>query len=791
MGFLTGLKTKKLRKSIQKEPNNFQNYRELLPLLEQDERFDEMIDVLAGAKVLTWKEEERIWFLLQELRVKKHQARNEEILPTALEILKSENAGADSKLDAAMLAAEITLGEGGIELSEEMLQLVKKHLYDDEIIKPGSSDSIRPRLLAAEIETSLGHFSSAMEKMDAAVLQAERIRYSETGSLYLKAARIARMASAGDSKIQMYLKKALDTGDLSDLQTVELLSEMSSLLMDSDDLLGAMDKLETALRFCASKRDANSASIRFRLAGIYKELGRIPQALAEANLALQCSDLDGDLISRIHQWKAKLFSDQEKWEEAQKEAEQSMASASSEKVRAQALQLAAEIYHAGEDHQKALVLWLQLGELADFAENSEVRFKTAKAYTLAGEPYRALKILNSLEDAAGAEKAFHIKFEIAMAVLAQRKIVKALEALLQIIEDAPESEEIYEIAKKRIITLKKELSTPEGRQNYKIDSSDRKYLASLLDRSPDEDDFFTRLKKGLMKTKAGFIGGLEKILSGKTDIDDEVIDEIEELMILSDLGVDTTRRIMDGLREKLRKKELANPELVKLHIRTEIESILGKSGEKLEVNSSAKPYVIMMVGVNGVGKTTTIAKIANRLKEEGKTVLLAAGDTFRAGAIEQLQEWGRRLDLEVVSQTEGSDPSAVAWDAISVAKNRGVDVLIVDTAGRLHTKSNLMEELKKVHRVLGKNMEGAPNEVLLVLDATTGQNAITQAKIFNEAVAVDGIVLTKLDGTAKGGIIVGIVDSLKIPVKLIGIGERMDDLRQFEPAVFTAALFED
>ncbi|MBN1552588.1 signal recognition particle-docking protein FtsY [bacterium] len=375
------------------------------------------------------------------------------------------------------------------------------------------------------------------------------------------------------------------------------------------------------------------------------------------------------------------------------------------------------------------------------------------------------------------------------ALVAQNKIVRAIESYIRVFDIPDLTLDMHQETLNIVRKLKRELESAEGLKKYRIDPTDRKYLSNLLTRIPEEDDFFTRLKKGLSKTKAGFIGRIEKILSGSKTINEDVLDELEETLILSDIGVETTRRIIDDLREKYKKAELSDPEEVKNHIRSEIQMLLKNSSAALEIGSE-KPRVIMVVGVNGVGKTTTIAKIAKRFKDLGKSVLLAAGDTFRAGAIQQLQEWGRRIDVEVIAQKEGSDPSAVAWDAVAAAKNRAADIVIIDTAGRLHTKYNLMEELRKVHRVIGKNIAGAPHEVLLVLDATTGQNAITQAKLFKEAVDVTGIVLTKLDGTAKGGIIISIMEALKIPVKLIGIGERMDDLRDFDSDQFTAALFE-
>ncbi|MDF1554649.1 MAG: signal recognition particle-docking protein FtsY [Deferrisomatales bacterium] len=312
-----------------------------------------------------------------------------------------------------------------------------------------------------------------------------------------------------------------------------------------------------------------------------------------------------------------------------------------------------------------------------------------------------------------------------------------------------------------------------------------------LRREPEPETsrgLFGRLRSGLSKTRKGLVQKVDRVLLGKKEIDADTLEELEEALVSADLGVHTSLRLIAGIQERVSRKELTSPEALREHLRREIRAILAADQGHFELGA-ARPQVLMVVGVNGVGKTTTIGKLAAQYHRRGYKVLLAAGDTFRAAAVEQLQIWGERAGAQVVRHQDGSDPAAVAFDAVEAAKARGADLVIVDTAGRLHTKSNLMEELKKVRRVIGKAMPGAPHQVLLVLDATTGQNAINQAKIFRDAVDVDGIVLTKLDGTAKGGVIVGICDELKIPVQFIGIGEQVDDLRPFDAEEFVAALF--
>jgi fused signal recognition particle receptor len=299
----------------------------------------------------------------------------------------------------------------------------------------------------------------------------------------------------------------------------------------------------------------------------------------------------------------------------------------------------------------------------------------------------------------------------------------------------------------------------------------------------------TVLRKGLAKARGdgGFLGRLATLFAGKKEIDPAIADQVEEILLTSDVGVATTQAILSRLRDGLGKNELQSSQAVWDALRADAKRILGIGGGKVAV--SHKPEVIFMVGVNGVGKTTTIGKLASKFKSEGRSVLLAAGDTFRAAAVQQLEVWGKRIGCEVVKGKEGADPGAVIFDAIQKAKQTGIEVVLADTAGRLQTKTPLMDELKKIARTMQKAMEGAPHETLLVLDATNGQNAVSQAKMFQEAIALTGIVLTKLDGTAKGGVILGITDELKIPVRYVGLGERADDLREFNADEFVEALF--
>lgn len=305
---------------------------------------------------------------------------------------------------------------------------------------------------------------------------------------------------------------------------------------------------------------------------------------------------------------------------------------------------------------------------------------------------------------------------------------------------------------------------------------------------PSEGGFFSRLVKGLLKTKQNIGAGFRSFFLGKK-IDEELFEELEEQLLIADIGVPTTSKIIKNLTEHASRKELQDAELLYQQLKVEMADILEPVAQPLEIDSTKKTYVILMVGVNGVGKTTTIGKLARKFQAEGKSVMLAAGDTFRAAAVEQLQVWGERNHIPVVAQSTGSDSASVIFDAMQSAAARNIDILIADTAGRLQNKNNLMDELKKIVRVMKKYDETAPHEIMLTLDAGTGQNAINQAKLFNEAVGLTGISLTKLDGTAKGGVIFAIADQFKLPIRYIGVGEKIEDLREFNAKEFIEALF--
>ena len=370
-----------------------------------------------------------------------------------------------------------------------------------------------------------------------------------------------------------------------------------------------------------------------------------------------------------------------------------------------------------------------------------------------------------------------------------------LEEQIETKEEAKEEakEEIAEIEEIKAEDIEKVQDIETQEKQDGIEESEDTVENQIDDEVEEEEEkpkkvsLFDRLKQGLTKAKQGITDRIDEVLKAYTKVDEELLEDLEEVLITADVGVNTTMDIIEKLEDVIRTKKITDPQDVREELKLIIEDILSKDDTKLDVSHS--PTIILMVGVNGVGKTTTIGKLAHRYKSEGKKVLLAAGDTFRAAAIDQLEVWANRCNVDIIKHQEGADPGAVIFDAIKASKARGVDVLICDTAGRLHNKSNLMNELGKVFKIVDREYPEAKKEVLLVVDATTGQNAVSQAKSFKEVCDITGLALTKLDGTAKGGVILAVKSEVDVPVKLIGVGEKMEDLQDFDSKSFVDALF--
>ena len=375
-----------------------------------------------------------------------------------------------------------------------------------------------------------------------------------------------------------------------------------------------------------------------------------------------------------------------------------------------------------------------------------------------------------------SEKVYEDKFDLVKENIVSDEIEEKIE---QILNDEKVNESIENIEESKVNDQEVEIEEK--------DKDSEEEIVEVIEESQKKVNLFERLKQGLTKAKQGITDKIDDVLKSYTKVDEELLEELEEILITADVGVNTTMDIIDNLRDKIKENKITEPIEVKEALKNIIEEILTNENSTLNVEKS--PTIILMVGVNGVGKTTTIGKLANRYKQEGKKVLLAAGDTFRAAAIEQLEVWASRSNVDIIKHQEGADPGAVVFDAIKAAKARKVDLLICDTAGRLHNKANLMNELGKVFKIVDREFPEANKEVLLVVDATTGQNAVVQAKTFKEVADITGIVLTKLDGTAKGGVVLAVKSEVDVPVKLIGVGEKVEDLQDFDAKAFSNALF--
>lgn len=386
------------------------------------------------------------------------------------------------------------------------------------------------------------------------------------------------------------------------------------------------------------------------------------------------------------------------------------------------------------------------------------------------------KFINKLtgKDNVKKEEELQVQDEIDKIDEIQENLAEDIQDLRGAVEETGEASQVLDTAEIDGSKTKEELGDPMETINKTGEGSGF--------------NLFKRLKEGLSKTKSGITDRVDSLLKSYKKIDEDLFEELEEILITADIGVQTTMEIVDDLRDRVRSDKISEPTQVKELLMEKLREILEDLPDS-EINIEPSPAIILVVGVNGVGKTTSIAKMAHRFKSEGKRVLLAAGDTFRAAAIDQLKIWGDRVGVDVISHQENADPAAVIYDAVQAAKARNIDILICDTAGRLHNKKNLMNELGKIFKVVEREYGEASKEILLVLDATTGQNAVQQAKIFKEVAQITGLVLTKLDGTAKGGVVIGISRELNVPVKLIGVGEQMEDLQDFNPKTFIEAIF--
>lgn len=416
-------------------------------------------------------------------------------------------------------------------------------------------------------------------------------------------------------------------------------------------------------------------------------------------------------------------------------------------------------------------------------EEAERQAQQAKERAEREEAERQEKLAQEQAEREEAERQAQLAKEQAEREEAERQAQLAKEQA-----EREEAERQVQLAKEQAEREEAERQAQLAKEQAEREEAERQAQLAQEQEKPKKEGFFSRLKKGLLKTKANIGSGFASVFKGKK-IDDELFEDLETQLLTADIGVETTMKLIDNLTDAADRKQLKDGEALYDLMKKEMSEILNTAEQPLEIPVDKKPFVILMVGVNGVGKTTTIGKLAKQFQSEGKSVMLAAGDTFRAAAVEQLQVWGERNSIPVVAQHTGADSASVVFDAFQAAKARNIDVLIADTAGRLQNKDNLMQELEKIARVMKKLDPDAPHEVMLTIDAGTGQNAISQVKLFNQAVGLTGITLTKLDGTAKGGVIFAVADQFKVPIRYIGVGEGIDDLRTFKSDDFIEALF--
>ncbi|MBQ0535791.1 signal recognition particle-docking protein FtsY [Providencia huaxiensis] len=639
--------------------------------------------------------------------------------------------------------------------NEEETQQQEAQQHDNDVVK--------------DVENQSTHETA----VDAATAEAERQHQAEQAAIKAAEDEAERQYEAQQAAIDAATEQAEREREvkLAELQAAQEQAEQAH--QEAQEKILAEEKAERERQEAEAIRIAEAEMARQRQV----ELAAI-QAAEEAEEQRRQAELAAIQAAEV----ARLAEEQaERERQAAEVARLAEEQAERERQAAEAARLAEE--QAERERQAA-----EVARLAE--EQAERERQAAEAARLAEE--QAERERQAAEVARLAEEQAERERQAAEAArLAEEQAERERQAaeVARLAEEQAERErQAAEAAR-----LAEEQAAEEARIAEEEAEAERLRLEEEKNNSPTEQEkpkkagFFARLKKGLLKTRQNLGSGFFGLFSGKK-IDDDLFEELEEQLLIADVGVDTTRKIIDNLTAHASRKELKDAEALYGKLREEMSDILAKVDKPLVIEDK-KPYVILMVGVNGVGKTTTIGKLARQYQSEGKSVMLAAGDTFRAAAVEQLQVWGERNKIPVVAQHTGADPASVIFDAIQSAQAKGVDVLIADTAGRLQNKSHLMEELKKIVRVMKKLDENAPHEIMLTLDASTGQNAVSQAKLFDDAVGLTGITLTKLDGTAKGGVIFSIADQFGIPIRYIGIGEGIEDLRPFKADDFIEALF--
>jgi fused signal recognition particle receptor len=659
-------------------------------------------------------------------------------------------------------------------------------------IAQGAQEANRARYLLGKLYLDYGQGEKALYHLETALKEEKLDKSSATR---LPRAEIYHILGT----LYKTLKEDLETSKNYHRSVLDLTSQ-PALLASSHKQLGdiyreqtlyplALDSYQTAIKYYGENRSREALEAHVGLAEMYLQDGNFKKAIESGERILSLGIGFKDLLIRIYALLAQSYQRVEAYEKALEFQKLHLESVTTPEEKILSLTQLAPLQEKLGDYEEAIETYKSALKLQpDLQTAADIHLALGRIYLLQEKYSPAIKQLeDSLKLQTVDEKKAEAYRLLGECFIKRGDTEKGIEMFGTVMARYKELDVAAEV-KRELKDLKKEI-TQEVKAE-KLEESEAERLKTIVDEVLDEKGLFERLKQGLARTHQNFINNLEALLTGKTRIDEDLLEQLEEILILADLGVDATLKVISGIQSKVKKKELEDPAQLKSHLKREILAIL-KNGEKAVDINQTTPFVIMVIGVNGTGKTTTIGKLAYNFKKAGKQVLLVAGDTFRAAAIEQLEIWGQRAGCEVIRHEPGADPSAVIYDAMQAARSRKVDIVIIDTAGRLHTKKNLMDELKKMKRIAGRELPGAPHEVLLVLDATTGQNAISQAKLFHENIGLTGLILTKLDGTAKGGIITGIINELKIPVAYIGVGEKLMDLRPFKAEEFVEALFAE
>jgi fused signal recognition particle receptor len=793
MKILSRMKVGKLEKAIERYPQRPENYFKLARIYAQAEEWAAAGEVLSRLLEQEIGEKEELKARLELADVLLHQGASDDAREQLSAALELKPKGAEA-IQARMLLVRTRFGPEGrppedAAARQEALQQLKEVIRSTRPLDPARVEALR---LSARLYAAMGQRSQAANRLMELADELEKGGRQQEEQLAATLRELAELCEAGHTDPAVARRTytrllAIDEND--EGAAAEWHIKLGALARADEDLIGAIEHYEMALRYLGRERSERRVGAQLELADLYLATGREQQAAQEVQRAAKVEDLPANLRYRLEIWLADHALRNGDLDGCAARAAKALELAADDDERRRALEALFASARGKGDHETALQWAEQLMELAETGEH-EGRAAEALALT-----HRELGNLDEAVKHAqvaltllppGADRSEMILIQAEHQLL-NEEILAALRSYLRICEEY-RATDAHARAMKALREIRARLHREGDPHREKLSPEELEELDRLLDAAGGETDLIRRLRAGLAKTQANLVGNIERLLRGRTTFDEEMLEELEEILFTADLGVEATQSVIQAIEEKIGRREALDARKVKELIKEKILELLRPYQGKLRPPSEG-PFVIMVVGVNGTGKTTTIAKLAKAFKDEGKEVLLAAGDTFRAGAIEQLQIWGDRVGCEVIKHNPGSDPSGLAYDAVLAASSRGIDCLILDTAGRLHTKRNLMEELKKIHRVVGKNLPGAPHEVLLVVDATTGQNAMNQARIFHEATPITGLVLTKMDGTAKGGIIVRITSEYHIPVKFIGIGEKMDDLRPFDAEDFVNALF--